>query len=860
MHQCSESKCSATVQSKSLKEAIAALQLGQTLTLPAGYYTGSGSCGINILKDGVTIRGSGRVIIDCAGRDRHFTIASDNVRLEGLELVNGWAGIKTCSNSSLSINECFLDHSGGCVLSLGRNLSVHSSSLSRCVAGRFGGGIAAVAGLYLTSVEISSSQSGRGGAAWSLGTLRVESCNFESNNAMLGGALALQGSTASLMAANSRVSENHATYLGGGLLAEGELELSFEDSSIEANSAGWQGGGAALSSKAVFKALGVTRILNNKALGDLSSANFGGSGGGIYASGGVNVLLSGKASIENNSAPNGFGGGLALSDGSSLVLDGGSEVARNDAMSGGGAAVFGPGSVRLFNDSHFRGNSAADRGGALMLQARMDPVTPADGPLTLELRNRSGIRGNSARNGGGVHGVFKETSVLVTDRAEVGNNYASVEGGGMFLQNGVTFRMDGQANLSENTAYMGGGGINAVDDVSLVVMGQATAVRGYSQSDFGGCFRIMYGSSLVMGDDVQMTHCLGSWGAGIYGLGSDLNLSGRVLVARNSAYGDCGAGVYLEKGSNMVASDHVKFFDNDGGDGGAICISTFCTVLLKDDVRVERNSVWWNGGGLHVESFPPTTYFEIRDRVVIRDNYSGKRGGAISVWGGTKMLVTGDVQIVDNYAVQLGGGISGVAMRDGASIVLAGRSVTARNYADSGAAIYAGNNWPEVRVTGDAVVRDNWANRGGALYLDRAQKLSLDGKALLTNNSASGDGGCVYVQNVQSLSVGDSLRMTQNRAGGNGGGLYVAGSHTSFTMAGEAVLERNRADKSGGGMFLLSDTAGSLRVEGSSRVEGNTASVGGGLCLDGLFRAVLVDNAKLLSNNATMSGGGVALR
>ncbi len=200
--------CSATIAGAvgpiGLAAAVALLPVGGMLAVPAGYYTGSGSCSAVIAAAGAAVvgAGGGASVIDCAGQARHFVLAGDGAALVGLRLVNGHAADAA-------------DPDGGCVLAIAPRAGVRNSTLANCTAARHGGGITANASagarLTLVGVELTGGAARRGGGVWAAAGVaadgvRIAGCAAPDG----GGGMFLQGPTASLDAAGLVLEENTA--------------------------------------------------------------------------------------------------------------------------------------------------------------------------------------------------------------------------------------------------------------------------------------------------------------------------------------------------------------------------------------------------------------------------------------------------------------------------------------------------------------------------------------------------------------------------------------------------------------------------------------------------------------------------
>ena len=68
---------------------------------------------------------------------------------------------------------------------------------------------------------------------------------------------------------------------------------------------------------------------------------------------------------------------------------------------------------------------------------------------TLIVRDQAVIRGNTGGYGGG---IYDNGTVRLIGRAQVARNTATIEGGGVYVENGATLRMAGSASIHHNSA------------------------------------------------------------------------------------------------------------------------------------------------------------------------------------------------------------------------------------------------------------------------------------------------------------------------------------------------------------------------------------------------------------------------
>jgi hypothetical protein len=279
------------------------------------------------------------------------------------------------------------------------------------------------------------------------------------------------------------------------------------------------------------------------------------------------------------------------------------------------------------------------------------------------------------------------------------------------------------------------------------------------------------------------------------------------------------------------------------------------TLLQTGSANVDGGCVWAEGD------------LELRGSTMFDDCHAdGGRGGA--AWVGGDLSADDSVEICGSSA-DVGGGVwvAGVASL-GADTLLCGNAAGTAG----GGAWMEGPNWSGGTLSDnrsefgsggglamlggqvlDATFFANTATWGGAVH----GADEIYGSSILANNAMDGAG--IYA--VADLLIEDTI-LDSNIATGNGGGIWVGGS---LTALGASRIEDNTAVL-GGGLYALQadpqpDAVDPLAADlvvidlGGITVEDNTADQGGGLY--GTFVNVLGLSAT--GNHATIAGGGALL-
>ena len=151
-------------------------------------------------------------------------------------------------------------------------------------------------------------------------------------------------------------------------------------------------------------------------------------------------------------------------------------------------------------------------------------------------------------------------------------------------------------------------------------------------------------------------------------------------------------------------------------------------------------------------------------------------------------------------------------------------------------------------------ITGNKTERGGGVYVDTEGTFNMYG-GTITGNSATGDGGGVYVigNNSKFTMTGGSIGGTATNDANQakyGGGVYV--SSGTFTMSGGTITGNKVSDPYGDGGGVFVNYNGTFNMSDDSRITGNTAFRGGGVCVE---RNLVGNNNK--PGNFAMSGGTI---
>jgi predicted outer membrane repeat protein len=208
---------------------------------------------------------------------------------------------------------------------------------------------------------------------------------------------------------------------------------------------------------------------------------------------------------------------------------------------------------------------------------------------------------------------------------------------------------------------------------------------------------------------------------------------------------------------------------------------------------------------------------------------------------------------LEHLLITRGLGNSGAGIsNNGGTITLMSTSVT-DNRGGGGAIFNAGT----LALRQHSHVSDNRSlGSGGGIY-NYYGEVVLRGSSYVSRNRAANVGGAIY-SNGTIVLLGSS-RVTHNTSGNSGGGIYNGGN---LELNGLARVSGNFAGlykggtANGGGVF---NEGGTLTLNAQSKINGNHAKAGGGVCNSGFGRTemLIMNDQSQIRGNTARNGGGV---
>lgn len=413
------------------------------------------------------------------------------------------------------------------------------------------------------------------------------------------------------------------------------------------------------------------------------------------------------------------------------------------------------------------------------------------------------------------------------------------------------------------------------------------------------------------------------YGAGVYMYSGTLNMSGGIITKNYSTRGltsahnlvGGGSGIYLHNGATLnLSGGTISYNEAGSGGGGGVLVATNATLNMTGGYIIYNATHFASGGGIGVQ----TGYKKISisggeisnniaegmggglfargdaDPIIISgglidNNKAGAAGGGVLFWtvGGAsnnKVIITGTAEISNNKASN-GAGVSigreskgGQTVGDKCVLEITGGNIHDNVATEYGGGVYMqsdalSSNINSVTIT-SGVMQKNKASYGAGIYVP-AGSVIMNGGSFI-ENSASVNGGALYIS-------GGSLTMTSGTFNNNtsersGGAVYVANGNVDIQSG---TISNNIALNNGGAMAVTSgdviigtkecNNAGKSSSHIHPIIQGNTASNGGGIYVDGGTTTMWCGDIKhnhtfektvnvlVVDGNFTYNGGSIGI-
>ncbi|MDR0854060.1 MAG: InlB B-repeat-containing protein [Clostridiales Family XIII bacterium] len=464
---------------------------------------------------------------------------------------------------------------------------------------------------------------------------------------------------------------------GGGLAIQGVVTLGHVN--VKGNrQADLTGGGITVATSATLN-ISNSRITENMAI----------SGAGIHTDGG-NISVSNGTVISENKATriaghsyattDGAGGGIWASNGAHVTVSGNVEISKNTAeYRGGGIYAWKSCIVEVSNGAKITGNKTisggSDGGG---IYSSWSSVTLSNVEIS---ENQSAYGAGLTFNSNSTY-VFD--SKLSITNSDIHHNAATYMAGGVYMTAGKLVALENN-RIYSNTAYQSGGGLvlsvaaNSGFTMSYCeIYDNKTTRTGYNSGSGGGL--------IISSDDgdVNIEHSkiynneAGSGGGISVGSATWADYENKVTLYESEVYGNK---AFYSNGGGIEICDDTRFIlkhsdvhDNTSkhGGGGIYLRKWYTTRLnlstrleVKDGSKIYKNTATTGGGIITNTSIHD--YYKVSVVVENSEIFENKatedNGGGIFALN-SDVELKGSTKIYDNEAVLTGGGVAMVTEID----------------------------------------------------------------------------------------------------------------------------------------------------------------------------------------------------
>lgn len=548
---------------------------------------------------------------------------------------------------------------------------------------------------------------------------------------------------------------------------------------------------------------------------------------------------------------------------------------------GGGALALGSESKTMIQNSIFSQNESKYHGGAIAMRGPNDGDNSA---ADLDIID-SEFRGNiAAQNGGAIYSTFYDSenvkdSVYIEDNEFVANT--AVNGGAIYNE--------GLADRSDNVSAM-----KVIDSefVGNIVTNYGGAIYNGSKlvledSDFskndayvGGALFLASGSDTTI-NDTDFDANTADYGGAIYTATGIKNIDiTNASFTNNVALGAGAAGIFYKGSLTNVLFDGNKATDATDDGGGALFLGALAQVQLNN-VDFNNNTSAAMGGAIAMRGV-----HEGNNKDAKLDIIGGSfTGNTAATNGGAIFSTFYDSENVKNAVFIKGTEFSGNAAERGGAIYTEGK-------ADLGGGLAS------MKIEGAKFTANTAKAEGGAIH--NLSTLTIENSDFSGNKSISGngDGGAIYTNTgaltLKNVDFEDNF-VTANAQGdmGYGGAIFAQGGIIDIQGAEDDYAEFEANHALTGGALYVSKHATSVNIE-NVEFEGNWASDigalgifgknttltnltftdnyttgqykdfgfndGGGALFFGSEAQAVLDNGVFLSNESAGVGGAIATR
>lgn len=325
------------------------------------------------------------------------------------------------------------------------------------------------------------------------------------------------------------------------------------------------------------------------------------------------------------------GRGVNVSEGSTFTMYGGSIYGNTATGDGGGIWAANKAVITMYGGEISGNKTTGGEGGGVYIGIN----------ATLEMSGSASITGNvtTKHSGGGVCAVMGK--IKMSGNSSISKNTASdSSGGGVFLSGAnSTLTMSDKAEIANNKAKANAAGVYMLSDDSQFTM-DGGSIYGNEFTGTGACS-----------------------GGGVYVNGTFTMNSGSIYnnKAPTNGGGVCSNGMFNMNGGNI--------YGNTATNGGGVYIYGSTKSFTMNNGNIYGNTATGNGGGVYISNGTFTmTKGTIGAVTLNRVNYDGnsaKNGGGVYINDGTFTMGTGESQTPNIYSNTASGQGGGVYVRSG---------------------------------------------------------------------------------------------------------------------------------------------------------------------------------------------------
>ena len=481
-----------------------------------------------------------------------------------------------------------------------------------------------------------------------------------------------------------------------------------------------------------------------------------------YADAAIHVRLVVPLSISDlNKAA--IGGAIFVNSGN--IYSTSNQYINNSAGNGGGAIGVIYGNINSINDSYI--NNSADLGGAIGVYS--GNITSTNDQYT----------NNSAGNGGA---IFVSSDDITSTNDQYINNSADNDGGAIYVYSGdITSTNDHYINNSADyyggAIYVNSGDITSTNDQYInnsadqggaigVLSGNITSTNDQytnnsADNDGGGAIYV-YSGDITSTNDHYINNSADYYGGAIYVFSGNIT-STNDQYTNNSA--DRGGAIYDSSGDDTKLSG-ANFEHNSAGEGAVIYKTGGTLVIgqsnITDNFASIKGTVYMNSGTLSLSErvnfmnnqgslYVFNTQVEFKGTAIFMNNY-GDYGGAITAFLSEISFNTDSIVTIFNNTATNGGGIS---LTQSNLHMYHSIELTDNHATDLGGGIYAYQSDIEFKPEQKqrSKITKNTASNGGAVCAIASNILISNTYMDVDLNIAKVNGGAIYLEQNSKIYV-----------------------------------------------------------------------------------------------------------